>query len=415
MCLKKIAVKLGIDKAILFTSSSTLIGAIGNVASAVLVMKFLSLDEQGYYFTFGSIVAIQIFFELGLNGIITQFVAHENAKLKWQDFQICEGNQYHKSRLTSLLHFCIRWYSVFSMILIIVLIPLGVYFFGSFSSVDDIVLWKIPWLLLAISTALNLFISPFIAFLQGLGKVKEIANFQLLAQVLRIIIICVCLILGFKLYVLGIGNFILFFVMLVSIFFRYKMLFLNIWFSEKTTNVEYFKEIFPFQWKIALSWLSGYFIFQLFNPVLFATEGSKVAGQMGLTLTALNGILTLSIAWMTTKVPLLSSLIANKKFDELDNLFNRTLKQALFINIVLLTTFVIFISVIKLFKIAVGHTLIVERFISMLPLVFMTITVLINLVVSSWAIYLRCHKEDPYFVNSLVSGILSALSTIYCG
>ena len=34
----------------------------------------------------------------------------------------------------------------------------------------------------------------------------------------------------------------------------------------------------------------GYFIFQLFNPVLFATEGAVVAGQMGMTLAALNGI-----------------------------------------------------------------------------------------------------------------------------
>ena len=77
MFFKRLANKLGIDKAILFTSSSTLIGALGNVVSAILVIKFLSIEEQGFYYTFGSIAAVQIFFELGLNGIITQFVAHE--------------------------------------------------------------------------------------------------------------------------------------------------------------------------------------------------------------------------------------------------------------------------------------------------------------------------------------------------
>ena len=56
------------------------------------------------------------------------------------------------------------------------------------------------------------------------------------------------------------------------------------------------QEIFPFQWKIALSWISGYLIFQLFNPVLFATEGSKIAGQMGMTMVAISGISSISIS-----------------------------------------------------------------------------------------------------------------------
>ena len=48
---------------------------------------------------------------------------------------------------------------------------------------------------------------------------------------------------------------------------------------EATDTISYMKEIFPNQWKIALSWVSGYFIFHFFNPVLFA-EGPVVAGQM---------------------------------------------------------------------------------------------------------------------------------------
>ncbi|MFK2504393.1 hypothetical protein ACIXPB_19920, partial [Bacteroides fragilis] len=89
--------------------------------------------------------------------------------------------------------------------------------------------------------------------------------------------------------------------------------------------MDYKTEIFPYQWKIALSWISGYFIFQLFNPVLFATEGAVIAGQMGMTLAALNGIQSLSLSWMTTKIPLYSGLIAQKQYRQLDIIFNRTL------------------------------------------------------------------------------------------
>ena len=168
---------LGIDKAIFDTSSSSIIGAVGNVASAFLVIKFLTINEQGFYYTFGSLVAIQIFFELGLNGIITQFVAHENALLKWDNDKLMIGNDQNKSRLASLLHFCVKWYLLFSFLLIVVLILSGVYFFTKYQQVNYNVKWQAPWVLLSITTALNLLISPVIAFLQGLGKVKEIANF----------------------------------------------------------------------------------------------------------------------------------------------------------------------------------------------------------------------------------------------
>lgn len=415
MFFKRLANKIGIDKAILFTSSSTLIGALGNVVSAILVIKFLSIEEQGFYYTFGSIAAVQIFFELGLNGIITQFVAHENAKLQWDGEAIKAGNEKNKSRLSSLLHFCIKWYLFFSTILIFVLIITGIYFFKSYSIHNNQINWISPWVLLALTTSFNLLISPIVAFIQGLDRVKEIANFQLIAQILRLVIVFASLLLGLKLYVLGIGNLVLFITMFIFITAKFRVQLISIWKIKNIEKVDYFKEIFPYQWKIALSWLSGYFIFQLFNPVLFATEGPKVAGQMGLTLTALNGILTLSFAWMTTKIPLFSTLIAKKNYLELDSVFSKSLKQSILINSFLLLFFYSFIFIIKNLNIKIGTTLISDRFIPFLPLFFMMCTILLNLIVSSWATYLRCHKKEPYLINSIVAGILSAISTILLG
>ena len=136
---------------------------------------------------------------------------------------------------------------------------------------------------------------------------------------------------------------------------------------------------------------------------------------MGLTLTALNGILALSFAWMTTKIPLFSTLIAKKNYLELDTVFNKSLKQSILINSFLLVLFYTFILVLKNLNIKIGSTLISDRFIPFLPLFFMMSTILFNLIVSSWATYLRCHKKEPYLLNSIVGGILSSLSTIYLG
>ncbi len=167
------------------------------------------------------------------------------------------------------------------------------------------------------------------------------------------------------------------------------------------------KEIFPFQWKIALSWISGYLIFQLFNPVLFATEGSKVAGQMGMTLVALNGISSISFSWINTKVPLFSRLIAKNNFIELDNIFSKTIKQLSMINLILALSFISFILLSGYFKLSIA-----DRFLDISLIIILGIASFFNQYVFAWAAYLRSHKKEPFLINSIVLGILISISVL---
>ena len=413
--LKKLALKFGFDKAIMFTSSSTVIGTLGSVISVILVVKYLTGIEQGFYYTFGSIVAIQIFFELGLNGIITQYVAHEASNLKWENEDKLIGESIYMSRLSSLLHFSIKRYLSFGLALLLSLIAVGFVFFNRYDTTNGATNWVLPWLLLAIGTTLNLILSPIIAFVQGLGKVKEIAKFQFIQQIFRLSLIWCGLILGAKLYVLGMGSFLGVFFLLLIILVKYRILLTNIWKTLIVEKVHYYREIFPYQWKIGLSWISGYFIFQLFNPVLFATEGAVVAGQMGMTLAALNGIQSLSLAWITTKVPLFSGLIAQKAYKQLDNIFNKTLKQSVLINFGALAFLTLMIFLIRFFNVEISGKPLGNRFLNYIPLFFMMLTVFLNQYVASWATYLRCHKKEPYLINSIVGGVLCSLSTVLLG
>ena len=413
--IKKIALKLGFDKAIMFTSSTSIFGAIGSVISVILVVKYLTGIEQGFYYTFGSIVAIQVFFELGLNGIITQYVAHEASNLVWENESILSGESKFKSRLSSLLHFSVKWYLFFAIILLITLLIVGFVFFNRYDKTGGVVSWVSPWILLAIGTVVNLMVSPIVAFIQGLGKVKEIAKIQLLILFVRLAIVWGGLILGAKLFVLGIGSFITAFLLILIIAVQYRKLLINIWKTEIVEKVHYRSEIFPYQWKIALSWISGYFIFQLFNPVLFATEGAVVAGQMGMTLAALNGIQSLALAWITTKVPLFSGLIAQKEYSKLDSIFNITLKQSALINLAGLFFLMLVIFLIRYFNIELSGKLLGNRFLNYLPLFLMMVPVFLNQLTSGWATYLRCHKKEPFLINSIVVGVLCALSTVLLG
>ena len=408
--------KLGIDKAIFFTLLGRGLQISTGLFTVFFIAKYLSPDEQGYYYTFGSIVAIQVFFELGLTGIITQFVAHEASHLQIDENYNFVGDEKYKSRLSSLLRFCVKWYLVFAAILLVVLSIVGVAFFTNYEVSNHNISWKLPWILLAVGTAFNLFISPILAFIEGLGKVKEVAQIRFVQQFLQPVVVWGGLAVGSKLFVSGADAVVKVLVVLVIILRSpFARLLKNIWGYQSIEKVSYMKEIFPYQWRIALSWISGYFIFQLFNPVLFATEGAIVAGQMGMTMSALNGLQALTQSWINTKVPRLSGFIASKKYDELDSLFYKTMRQMLFIGTLVLIAFIVTIFLIQLFNITFWGMNIGERFLPIIPLILMSWSVFTMFPINCWATYLRCHKKEPLLVNSVVIAILCCASTVGLG
>ncbi len=413
--LVNIAQKIGLDKAIAYSSGSRIIGGLTGVLSVFFITAFLTGVEQGFYYTFGSILALQVFFELGLTGIMTQYVAHEASHLQLNSNHEYEGEDKYRSRLSSLVHFCVRWYAVLALIVFFFLLIVGFLFFGSYGKEHAGVSWLFPWMIICVNTALNVFQSPFISIFTGLGKIKEMSKIGFYQQLI-VPVNWLGLILGFKLYVLGITG-------LISILiwqcYVWKTglarIIVNLWRYRITERVSYMKEIFPYQWKIALSWVSGYFIFQLFNPVLFATEGPVVAGQMGMTLTALNSIRSLSDSWMNTKIPLYSKLIALKDYFTLDSLFNKTLKQMFSISLVLLVSFFLLIMILNITQFKFGEHVLADRFLRYWPLIFMMFSVCIQQFVSSWAMYLRCHKQEPFLVLSICNGIACLCSTFILG
>lgn len=412
----KIAQKIGMDKSIAYSSGARIVQGFTGVASVFFITSFLTGVEQGFYYTFGSILALQVFFELGLTGIMTQYVAHEASHLTLNEDREYVGDNKYKSRLASLLRFCVKWYSIISVLVFVFLMIVGYAYFNKYGAAHADVEWQLPWILICIGTAIKLFQSPFNSILLGLGFVKEMSKAGFYQQIILPAFTWIGLACGFKLYVMGIGY--LFSVLYWQIFICREgltKLLLNLWKVELTEKVGYMKEIFPFQWKIALSWVSGYFIFQLFNPVLFATEGAVVAGQMGMTLQALNAIQAFSFSWLNTKVPLYSQLIALEDYAQLDGIFKSTLRQMTSVCLLLLVFFLFVVWLLHITEISINGNMLANRFLDYLPMLLMMIPVYLQQFVNSWATYLRCHKKEPFLVNSICAGILIGSSTFVFG
>lgn len=415
--IKTIAQKLGVDKAIAYSSGARVIQGFTGVGSMFFISTFLTGVEQGFYFTFGSILALQVFFELGLTGIMTQYVAHEASHLTLDEYNEYQGEERYKSRLASLVHFCVKWYAMLAALIFVFLNVVGYIYFNKYGdNQGEYVDWQTPWILISIATAIQLFVSPLTSILTGLGFVKQTSKITFFHQLITPLCTWIGLASGLKLYVTGVA-----YLLNVSIWFVFVnnqgllTILKKLWQTSISERVAYMAEIFPYQWRIALSWVSGYFIFQLFNPVLFATEGAVVAGQMGMTLQALSAIQSFAFSWLNTKVPLYSRLIARKDYLQLDLVFNKTLKQMVVIGTSLLVLFYCFIAVLRITQFHIGETILADRFLDYLPMLLMVIPVFLQQFISSWATYLRCHKKEPFLVNSIVGGILCMLSTIGFG
>lgn len=407
---------IGIDKSIAYSSGSRLVGGIAGVISVFFISTFLSGVEQGFYYTFGSILAMQVFFELGLTGIMTQYVAYEVSHLTLNKDSHFMGEEKYKSRLASLIRFCVKWYSILAIAILFFLLIVGFIYFGRYGNNKFAVSWKIPWLLICIGTSIKLFQSPFISIYTGLGKVKEMSEISFWQQIILAATTWLGLVCGLKLYVVGLSY-------IMSVIFwqlcishkKLDVIIVNLWRTQISEQVNYVKEIFPYQWRIALSGISSYFLVQMFNPVLFAIEGPVIAGQMGMTMQGLNAIQAFSLSWLNTKIPLYSQLIALRDYAQLDRLFNNTVKQMISVCLVLLIVFFLFIWFLNISHIKLANSLLSERFLNYVPLIFMMISVFLQQYVFAWTTYIRCHKKEPFVIISICMSVVCSMSTLLLG
>jgi len=63
--------RFGVDRAIFYTLVNRGFSAFTGPVSLYLIARCLTREEQGYYFTFASILGLQIVFELGLGYVIS--------------------------------------------------------------------------------------------------------------------------------------------------------------------------------------------------------------------------------------------------------------------------------------------------------------------------------------------------------
>ncbi|MGA8731554.1 MAG: hypothetical protein WB608_22535 [Terracidiphilus sp.] len=402
--------KVGVDKAIGFTILARGWASLAGLVTVALISRFLSPAEQGYYYTFGSLIALQIVFELGFSFVILQMASHERAHLEFHPDGHVSGNPVAYGRLSSVLQKTVRWYSVASVLLAISLVLAGLYFFSQHQHAGELVDWRSPWYAAALLSALAFLLDPVISFMEGCGFVANVARLRFAQATTGSLLAWSALSVHEGLFApamviaanAGIGA--------VWLFRRRRLLLPLLRHAPDEHKIHWFKEVWPFQWRMAISWLCGYFIFQLYNPVLFAFKGAVVAGQMGMSLSIATALQSVSISWINTKASPFGALIARGEYAQLDKLFFRALRQSL--TVCASAAALVWCAALYLER---SNPRFAHRILSPVPLALLFAGTFINVLVFAQALYLRAHKQEKFLLNSIVSAALMSCSTYFLG
>jgi hypothetical protein len=131
---------------------------------------------------------------------------------------------------------------------------------------------------------------------------------------------------------------------------------------------------------------------------------------MGMSLSLANALQWISFSWINTKAAPFGGLIARKEYFALDTLFFRTLRQSMTV----CAAGVLFVWVAVVYM-NWAHIRFAQRLLSPIPIGFLLLVAMMNVIVFAQAIYLRAHKQEKFLIPSVIGAILTACSTYFLG
>ncbi len=396
---------LGMDGAVTYAFLARLTSIVGSTGTVLLIVHALSPVEQGYYYTLLSLVSLQVVFELGFSFVIQQLAAHECVHLELGADGSVSGDAQAHARLASALQLSVRWYTVAAAVMAMILAPMGLVFFSRFAAHGGAqVAWQGPWIAAVLANSASLWCMPFYSFLEGCGHIRAVAAMRFRQAGAAVVCAWGPLLMHHGLYSpamviagqIAIG--------LLYVAGHRHLLAGLLRYRNGATAIEWRREVWPFQWRIAVSWMCSYFTVQVLIPILFALRGAVEAGQMGMSLSITGYMTGLVLPWISTKATPFGRMIADGQFESLDRLFRRTLRQALAV-----------FGVVAL-GVCAGAALlpfIAPRLATRLvpPHLFAVLVAAAgaNCAVQCIAILLRSFKREPFLVQSLIAASLTLI------
>ncbi len=321
---------------------------------------------------------------------------------------VFEGGDPQLGRLASLARMLTRWYSIAALLFGVVGGSAGAVFFMR-KGVLPPSAWLGVWLLLVASTAANLFLSPRLALMEGCGLVGQVARLRLKQSIAGYVLLWTLLASGAGLWaaasipLAGAAG--------TSLWLRSNGRALR-WLERRAPDplhrLQWRLDVLPFQWRIAVSWISGYFIFNLFTPLIFSRHGAIEAGKLGLALTIFGAASTIGMSWVNAKTPLLTAMISRQERVPLNALFRNVALRSILVTGAICICVVLGDAALTLLGVPLTR-----RVASLSVLCVLAAVTTTNVIVFCMATYMRAHREEPMLAQSVTTAVLIGIAALW--
>lgn len=370
----------------------------------LIIPIYLNPVEQGYWYTFGSLAALAVFADLGFSNIVLQFAAHEFAFLKFGSGSKLYGDSYHIWRLSSFFRFAMKWSSMVTLIVFPLILVFGFFFLGT---KGNDVNWQYAWIIYSIASALAFMNSIIFSFFEGCDSVKFIQLTRMKMSFVNACSILILLFLKTSLYALSISLMTTSFLGFAIIVTHHKNTISQMLVISKYNNYDWKGQFLPLMWRYAISWSSGYFIFQLFTPLAFKFHGAEYSGKIGISIAMWTAGFGIAMSWINAVVPSMNMCIEKKEWSELDRIFNKGLKRAFLTMTVGGGLFLIFEYFLF------DRIYFFSRVLPVSDMIVLYICWLGQILINGMAIYLRSHKKEPLMKISFIVALYISITTYF--
>ena len=395
--------RMEVDRAVFFAIAQRGWQFIAGPITLVLIAKYFSNDQQGYYYTFWGVVALQMFFELALPQTIITTASHQWQLLKLTDSRRIEGDADAMARLNHLVSISVLVFSVTGALFVLSVSFFGLWFFSQ-ETASEKLNWRAPWVTLMLLSGMTFLSTPLLSVLEGCNRVTDIYRLQLIRSVIGNVAVWVAIPLGCGLWVPAIATLVRLICELYMIAFKYGVFFVSMRRPLSDAKLDWRKEMWPFQSRVLLKGLTAYLNFDVMSPIIFNYHGAAAAGQLGMTVQILGALRAACSSWVRVRYAQMGILVASGDYRELDRVFFRVAKIGAWVLFVSGAAYVLFILILNFMQ---------SHYASRLMAPGETVVLLMGLQASLlvefiWT-YIHSHRVSPHLVLSMLGSLLSGL------
>jgi hypothetical protein len=385
---------------------------LSGAATILIVPQTLTSPEQGLFFIFLSLGAVQSVFEAGITSVFFNYTAHERAVLSASPVRDETERSRAHTRLLDLIRIARRWFSTLSVLFAALVGTFGFYFLQRVVQSEGLTMhWQTPYLLLIAAISLSLLNLSRIPILEGFGQIADVAKFRLRSSVLSVAALWIGMSAGWGLWALGVSYLLQNGTLAVQLAWAYRRLQLpaaGIAVRGAADAIDWRVEILPLQLRLAGSYFCGYFIAQAVLPFMLHVHGTVIAGQVGLMMSIFSALASIVASYMYAAAPKYAELIANRGAVALKQIFFRVTGVTLMFGLAVYA-----MVLLGTFLVGQADLSITHRMASTQVVICMVIIGLVNAYVGSAATLLRAQKLEPMLPISIVVALGYVLCMSY--